>query len=188
MKPRQLPVTLTLKVLEDLEKSLLPTHKEQTFILSQCPNHSGLKPLMNDLYESKKARSNKQNLLTVVARCGLVFGPTQEEWERMTAGEDKKWIEGCYRKFYVRVVPRLPSVAAGPLPGSIPKRTVVEAAVETTATVVQPTPTVAALPPHLDPSLTAEQLNRIYMRAGAFPAGEDLQSIYRLRGLLRCDK
>ena len=106
----------------------------------------------------------------------------------MTAGEDKKWIEDCYRKFYVRVVARLPSVATGPLPGSIPKRTVVEAVVETTAAVVQPTPTVADLPPHLDPTLTAEQLNLIYMRAGAFPAGEDLQSIYRLRGLLRCDK
>ena len=124
-KPNTFNGTLTLQGLKDLEKLHLPTVKEQTILMSQCPNESGLKPLFSELFPLSKDRT-KKNLLKMIARVSLVMGPSKVEWEKIIAGEDKKQIEAAFRAKYCRIVPRLPTGPSGPHPGQIAKKTVVK--------------------------------------------------------------
>ena len=179
-KPNKFGGSLTLQALEDIEKLHQPAVKEQTILMSQCPGEKGLKALFNELYPTKRDHS-AANKLRMMARISLVLGPSNVEWERIIAGEDKKFIEAAFRSKYVRTVPRLPTVPSGPQPGQIAKKTVVETAPQT----VEKTPVLA---PHLDASLTAEQLNKIYLAAKAFPTGETLKTLYQVQGLNTCEK
>ena len=178
-KPNTFGGSLTLQALKDIEKLHQPAAKEQTILMSQCPDEKGLKPLFNELYP-KRDRSTA-NKLKMIARISLVMGPSKVEWERIIAGEDKKFIEAAFRSRYCRTVPRLPTVPSGPQPGQIAKKTVAEPAPQT----AEKTPVLA---PHLDASLTAEQLNKIYLAAKAFPTGETLKTLYQVQGLNTCEK
>ena len=177
-KPNKFGGSLTLQALNDIEKLHQPAAKEQTILMSQCPDEKGLKTLFSELYPKDRSTANK---LKMIARISLVMGPSKVEWERIIAGKDKKFIEAAFRSKYCRTVPRLPTVPSGPQPGQIAKKTVVEPAPQT----AEETP---ALAPHLDKSLTAEQLNKIYLEKGAFSTGETLKTLFRTHGLNTCEK
>ena len=98
-KPNTFDGTLTLQGLKDLEKLHLPTVKEQTILMSQCPDESGLKPLFSELFPKKQDRT-KANTLKMIARISLVMGPSKAEWEKIIVGEDNKEARGGFRRFH----------------------------------------------------------------------------------------
>ena len=120
--PNKFDGSLPLQGLRNLEKLHLPTVKEQTILMSQCPNESGLKPLFSELFPSKQDRT-KKNMLKMIARISLVMVSSKAEWEKIIVGEDAKQIEAAFRSKYCRIVPRLPTVPSGPRPGQIAKKT-----------------------------------------------------------------
>ena len=140
------------------------------------PEEKLLDGLFRELHPVKENRLASQRE-EMIQRCRHVFGPTLTEWAFLCSEENDEGRRKRYKRSYERLIAGRDDFSFGITPLSQSLAVVV-------ATAPAPAPTPAHLPPHLDVSLDAVALNKLYRPLMIWPSGQDLQSLYRVRGLL----